>query len=175
MRLEEKQRITEELARKIGGSETIYLTDFTGLSVKAITELRARFREEGIGYRVVKNTLMRRAITELELPDISEHLQGPTGLVLADEDPVLPARVIKDFAKENDNRPVVKVGIVERQTVTPEAVDELAELPPKDALLGAIAGSLTAGVGGIAGVLEAVIRDIAYMIEEVARSREEAG
>lgn len=172
MRIEQKKRITEELAREIDESGTIYLTDFTGLDVKAMTDLRARLRAEGIRYRVVKNTLMRRALEGLDLPDLSEHLDGPTGLVLGDEDPVLPAKVVREFARDHEDRPAVKVGVVDRRSVPPETVAELAELPPRDDLLGAIAGSLTASVGGMVHVLNGLIRDIAYMVEQVAQERE---
>lgn len=172
MRIEQKRRIAEELAREIDESGTIYLTDFTGLDVKAMTDLRARLRAEGIRYRVVKNTLMRRALEGLDLPDLSEHLDGPTGLVLGDEDPVLPAKVVREFARDHEDRPAVKVGVVDRRSVPPETVAELAELPPRDDLLGAIAGSLTASVGGMVQVLNGLIRDIAYMVEQVAQERE---
>lgn len=174
MRVEEKKRITEELARHLREAGIIYLTDFTGLDVAAMTEFRDRLSERGLRYRVVKNTLMRRALEGLDLPDIEEHLRGPTGLVLGDDDPVVPAKAVREFAKEHDERPAVKVGIVERRTVTPEEIGALAELPPRDRLLGSIAGSLTAGVAGIAGALEALLRDVAYMIEQAAKLREEA-
>lgn len=174
MRKDEKKRITEALARELRGAGTIYLTDFTGLDVKSMTELRSRLREEGIRYRVVKNTLMVRALEGLDMPDLMRHLEGPTGLVLGDDDPVVPAKVVQEFAREHEDRPVVKIGVVERRTVEAAEVAQLAELPPRDELLGAIAGGLTASVGGIAGALAAVIRDIAYMVEEVARTREEA-
>lgn len=174
MKIEKKKQVAEELARALSEAGTIYLTDFTGLNVKDITELRARLREQGIRYRVVKNTLMRRALDGLELPDISPHLEGPTALVLGDEDPVMPAKLVREFAKEHEERPTVKVGVVDRRPVSSEEVTELAQLPPRDQLLGAIAAGLTASVGGIAGVLAAVIRDTAYLVEEVARAREGA-
>lgn len=173
MKLEEKQRITEEIAGELRDAGTIYLTDFTGLDVGAMTAFRDRLSEEGLRYRVVKNTLMRRALEGLELPDIEAYLEGPTGLVLGGDDPVVPAKAVREFAKEHEERPVVKVGIIDRRTVTPEEVGALAELPPRDALLGSIAGSLTAGVSGIVGMLAGVIRDIAYMVEEVAKRRGE--
>lgn len=173
MRLEDKKRIAEELSEHLREAGIIYLTDFTGLDVSAMTEFRDRLSKAGLRYRVVKNTLMRRALEGLELPDIDEHLEGPTGLVLGDDDPVVPARAVRAFAKEHDERPVVKVGIIDRRTVTPEEVGVLAELPPRDELLGSIAGGLTAGVSGIVGVLGAVIRDLAYLVEEVAKRRED--
>lgn len=172
MRIEEKQRVAEELSERLRAAGTIYLTDFTGLDVGAMTEFRDRLTREGLQYRVVKNTLMRRALEGLELPDIDEHLEGPTGLVLGSDDPVVPARAVREFAREHEERPVVKIGIVDRRTVSPEEIGTLAELPPRDELLGSIAGGLTSGVSGIVGVLAGVIRDIAYLVEEVARRRE---
>ena len=172
MTLNQKQTIAEELQGRISSAEVVYLTDFTGLDVESIGDLRRKLREAGAEYTVVKNTLTKRAMEGLDLPDLTEHLQGPTALVLGGEDPVAPAKVVREFAKEHDERPVVKIGVVERLVVSAEQVTRLADLPPKDHLLAAIAGSLTAGVGGIAGVLNAVIRDIAYMVEEVAKQGE---
>jgi large subunit ribosomal protein L10 len=174
MRLEDKERVTQELFEQLKESGTIYLTDFTGLNVKAMTEFRSRLRMEGIGYRVVKNTLMKRALEDLDLPDLSEHLDGPTGLVLSKSDPVVPAKVVNEFAKEHDDRPVIKIGIIDREEVSPDHVKQLADIPPYEVLLGSIAGSLTAGVSGVVGVLNAIVRDIADMIGQVAHKTEEA-
>ncbi len=172
MKLDQKQAIAEELHGRLGTAEVVYLTDFTGLTVEAIGNLRAKLREVGAEYRVVKNTLAIRALEGLDIPNLGEHLQGPTALVLAGEDPVAPAKAVREFARENEDRPVIKVGVVERRTVTAEQVTRLADLPPRDFLLASIAGSLTAGVGGIAGVLNGLIRDIAYMVGEVAKQGE---
>ncbi len=139
----------------------------------ALGELRGRLRESGASLRIVKNTLTIRALDGLDLPDLKEHLTGPTGLVLAGADPAAPAKVMRDFAKEHDQRPVVKVGIVDRRKVGPEEIKLLADLPPRDVLLGSIAGSLTASVAGIVGSLNAVIRDIALLVEEVAKKGEQ--
>jgi len=172
MTLKQKQAIAADLSVRLDAAKTVYLTDFTGLEVVAVSELRTRLRKEGAEYRIVKNTLARRAMEGLDLPGLSEFLVGPTGLVLTDGDPAVPARVIKEFAKEHDDRPVLKVGVVDRRTVSAGEVGRLADLPSREALLGAIAGSLTAGVAGIAGVMDGLIRDIAHMVEEVARKQE---
>lgn len=172
MKLEQKQTIAEELQGQLTSSDVVYLTDFTGLTVEAIGALRRQLREAGAEYRVVKNTLTLRALEGTDIPDLTEHLQGPTALVLGGDDPVAPAKVVREFAKGNDERPVVKVGIVERRVVTQEEVARLADLPPMDHLLASIAGGLTAGVGGIAGALNSLIRDIAHMVEEVAKQGE---
>lgn len=172
MRLDQKKTLTEELRGLLSSADVVYLTDFTGLSVEAIGDLRRKLREAGAEYRVVKNTLTLRALEGTDLPDLTEHLQGPTALVLGGQDPVGPAKVVREFAKANDARPVVKIGVVEGRTVSVDEVTRLAELPPMDDLLAAIAGGLTAGVAGIAGALNSLIRDIAYMVEEVAKQGE---
>jgi len=174
MRLDEKKRVAEELTRQVQDHGTIYLTDFTGLNVKAITEFRSLLREQGLGFRVVKNTLMRRALEGLDLPDLTGHLEGPTALIFSESDPVAPARIVKDFARDHDDRPVIKIGVVDRREVGPDQIHRMAGLPSREDLLGSIAGGLTASVGGIAGALSALIRDITHMIGEVAKQNEAA-
>jgi large subunit ribosomal protein L10 len=171
----EKIQLTAELADVLSGADILYLTDFTGLNVKDITELRRRFREAGSRYLVVKNRLALRALESLDLPDISEHLQGPTGLVIAADDPVAPAKTLRAFAKEYEDRPALKGGVVEKRLVSAADIVTLAELPPREELLGGIAGALTASVAGIVGVLNGLLRDLAYLVEEVARKQEGGG
>lgn len=168
----EKIQLTAELIDTLGASDVLYLTDFTGLNVKEITELRRRFREAGYRFIVVKNRLALRAIEQLDLPDITEYLRGPTGFVVGTDDPVAPAKMLRDFAKENEDRPTVKVGVVENRLVGADEVMTLAALASREELLAGIAGSLTAPLAGIVGVLEGLLRDIASMIEEVAKKQE---
>lgn len=170
--LEQKKAVVAGLREDLEGAGTILLTDFTGLDVDAMTELRSRLREEGIGYRVAKNTLMHFAVEELDLPGLDEHLEGPTGVVLGQADPVVPAKIVKEFAEEHEDRPTVKVGVVDRRVVSAEDVAQLAELPTREELLASIVGSLTSPVAGVVGVLEGLIRDIAHMAHEAARKRE---
>lgn len=172
MKREEKKRVTEELAESFRESGTIYLTDFTGLSVGEMTEFRDRLAEEGVRYRVVKNTLALRALSDSELPDISDHFRGPTGLVLGEDDPVAPAKVLTEFADEHDDRPAVKVGVVESRVVEPAEIEDMAELPSREEMLGSIAGGLTASAGGIAGILGRIVGDIADIAHRAAQERE---
>lgn len=170
--IEEKQEITEDLARLLEDAGAVYLTDFRGLDVEAMTDLRSRLREEGIGYRVAKNTLMIRALDGLDFPEMEDHLEGPTGLVLGGRDPVMPAKIVTEFAEEHGDRPSVKVGVVDRKIVSREDVEQLAELPPREELLASITGSLGAPIAGIVGVLEGLLRDIGHMAHEAAKKRE---
>src|SRR5215207_5008992 len=97
----EKQQIVTELRDKIKGAQALYYTDFTGLNVKRMTELRRRLRKQGVDYVVIKNTLALRAVNESGL--VGERLKGPTGLVMA-KDPVAAAKLLQDFAKEFDQK-----------------------------------------------------------------------
>src|SRR6202165_2423943 len=99
MKRTDKEQLVVELKEKIEGAKALYYTDFTGLNVKRMTDLRRKFRKAGVQYVVIKNTLARRAVNESGL--VGERLKGPTGLVMA-TDPVGAAKVLSDFAKEND-------------------------------------------------------------------------
>lgn len=171
----EKLEVTSELAGRLSEAKVLYLADFTGLDVKSMTELRRRFRETGSQFVVVKNRLALRALEQLDLPDIREYLRGPTGFVLAGSDPLAPAKALREFAKENDDRPALKIGVVENRIVSADEITQLADLPPQEQLLAGIAGSLTAPVAGAVGVLEGLLRDLAFLIEEVARAKEAGG
>jgi len=172
MRFDEKKAVAEDIAASLDRAGAVFVTDFSGLDVDAQGELRAKLREAGASYRVVKNTLAIRALEGLDYEGLEEYLTGPTGLVLAGSDPVAPAKAVKEFAKENDDKPTFRVGVVDRRTVPPEDIMRLADLPGMESLLGSIAGALTASVGGIAGVLNGLMRDIAQMVQEVAEKGE---
>src|ERR671922_628982 len=109
MKRPEKEKLVAELKQKLNGANALYYTDFTGLNVKRMTDLRRRLRKANVGYVVIKNTLALRAVNESGL--VSTRLKGPTGLVIA-KDPVTAAKVLADFAKENDQRPAVRGGVL---------------------------------------------------------------
>src|SRR5881275_694994 len=104
MKRPEKDKLVAELKQKLSGAKALYYTDFTGLNVKRMTDLRRRLRKANVEYVVIKNTLALRAVNESGL--IAERLRGPTGLVVA-KDPVTAAKLLQDFAKENDQKPAV--------------------------------------------------------------------
>src|SRR5678815_5843871 len=122
MKRTEKEQLVIELKEKIEGAKALYYTDFTGLNVKRMTELRRRFRKAGVEYVVIKNTLALRAVNESGL--VGERLKGPTGLVMA-RDPVEAAKILTDFAKENDKKPTVKGGLFEGKAIDTAQVKQL--------------------------------------------------
>lgn len=171
---ERKQAVVDELAGKLGEARAFYLTDFTGLNVKKMTDLRAKMRAEGVEYLVVKNTLALRAIEDLDFPDISEFFTGPTGLVIGRDDAVTAAKVLSDFAKENDDRPTVKVGVVERQQMGPEQVGRLAKLPPREVLLSELAGAMQAPLATLVFLMEGKTREFLGLLEALRAQRDGA-
>src|ERR671938_1131197 len=119
MKRAEKEQLVAELKDKIKSAPALYYTDFTGLNVKRMTDLRRRMRKANIEYVVIKNTLALRAVNESGL--VADRLRGPTGLVVA-RDPVTAAKLLQDFARENDQKPTVKGGLFEGQALDPDQV-----------------------------------------------------
>jgi len=171
----QKQEMVTTLAQQVAKSETIYVTDFTGLNVAHITDLRRRLRAVGVEYVVVKNTLARRALTESQRQQggLEEHLAGPTALVLAGADPVGAAKVLTDFAKEFE-KPAIKIGLVEGKPVTPAQVKSLAALPSKQQLLAQLGGALQAPMAGFLGVLNGLLYAMVGALEALKEQRTQA-
>ncbi len=175
MNKEQKNAAVAELHEKLSGATAFYLTDFTGMSVKQVTRFRTRLRAEGVEYVVVKNTLAQRALADLELPDVAGFFTGPTGLVIGSGDAVAAARVLRDFARETDNKPGIKAGIVERRAVGPEDITRLADLPPREVLLAQLAGGLNAPASRLAGGLGQLVAGLARAIDALRQQREASG
>jgi large subunit ribosomal protein L10 len=172
MKVSEKQAIVDELQQKLNGANAFYLTDFSGLTVKKVTDLRRRLRNAGVEYVVVKNTLAERALQGTDLPDVAKFFRGPTGVVIAPADPVASAKVLADFAKENDNKPAIKAGIVERKAVTAAQIDALAKLPPREVLLAQLAGALEAPMAQLAYVMQAKLYEMAGLLEALREQKQ---
>jgi large subunit ribosomal protein L10 len=174
MKVQQKEMVVEELTTKLRGASAFYLTDFTGLNVKRITDLRARLRRQGVEYLVVKNTLAQRALGGLDLPDVGEFFTGPTGLVIGGDDPVAAAKVLEEFAREHDNRPAMKAGVVDGRAVSAEEIGRLAKLPPRDVLLAQMAGALEAPISQLAFLLQGLLGEFVGLIEALRSERERA-
>lgn len=174
MNKEQKSAFVVELHDKLAGARAFYLTDFSGMNVKQMTQFRSRLRQQGVEYVVVKNTLALRALADLELPDVAAFFRGPTGVVIGQDDAVTAAKVLTDFAREFDNRPAVKVGLIERKTIGPEQVKQIAELPSKDELLAQLAGGLQAPMARLAGGMSQLVAGFARALDALRQQREGA-
>lgn len=171
----EKQAFVDDFRSKVQEAGVLYLTDFSGLDVKSITVLRQRLRESGAEYIVVKNRLAKLAVADLDLPDISEALLGPTGVVLGYGGSVEPAKAVRDFAKEHDDKPVFKLGVLDNEIVSVAEIERLAKLPPRDQLLAELAGALEAPMAAFASALEGKIQEMSGLLEALREQKESGG
>lgn len=158
---QEKAVLVSEIAEKFKASKSTIATDYRGLTVAEVTELRKQLREAGVEYKVLKNTLSRRALAELEVTGFDEYLTGPTALAFGFDDPVTPAKVLNDFARRHKALEL-KGGLVEGKVVSAEGVISLATLPSREGLLSMLLS-----------VLQAPMRNLAYSVKQIAEQREE--
>src|SRR5678816_2648935 len=154
MKRADKEQLVIELKEKLEGATALYYTDFTGLNVKRMTELRRRLRKANVEYVVIKNTLALRAVNESGL--VGERLKGPTGLVVT-KDPVAAAKLLTDFAKENDKKPTVKGGLFEGKSIDAAQVTKLASMPSREQMLAELGASMQAPLAAFAGAMNAVL------------------
>jgi len=168
----EKIALVEEIAGKLESANSVILCDFKGINVEEISELRKRCRDEGVTFRVIKNTLLTRAAEKVGIEGLGEHFVGPTALAFS-EDYSKPAKVLKEFQKEFQKL-TLKAGYVDGQVIDETGVIALADLPGREELLGMLAGVLQAPISGFARVLNANIQGFANVIDQLAKQKGEA-
>jgi len=171
MKRTEKEQLVAELKQKMSGATALYYTDFTGLNVKRMTELRRRLRRANVDYVVIKNTLALRAVNETGL--IGERLRGPTGLVVT-KDPVAAAKLLTDFAKENDQKPAVKGGLFEGKSIDTAQVKKLASMPSREQMLADLGAGLQSPMAAFLGALNGLLYMFAGALEGLRTQREGA-
>lgn len=159
--LKEKQQIVAEVKDKLQNSASTIIADYRGLKVSQVTELRKQLREAGVEFRVLKNTLIRRATAETDLTDLDPHLVGPTAVAFSPEDPVSAAKILSDFAKQNEHLKL-KVGVVEGKVIDAAEIKELADLPSREGLLSMLLS-----------VLQAPMRNLALAVKAVSEKQEQ--
>jgi len=143
LNLEKKKKIVADLKEKFNKVKVLIVTDYKGLDVKSVSELRKKIREAGAEYHVVKNSLLIRASDETDIAPLKESFKGPSAVAFSFDDPVAPARVLTDFAKEN-KKLEIKKGIIDGKILDLKAVKALASLPSKDILLGQVLSTMNA-------------------------------
>ena len=166
-----KKAVVEEIKEKVDKAQGVVLVDYRGLNVEELTELRRNYREAGIDYKVYKNTMMRFAFKDAGLEEFNEHLVGPNALVFGFEDPVQPAKITEQFAKEHDDLEI-KAGIVDGKIVDIDEIKKLASLPSRDVLIAQTLGGLNAPISGFANVLQGTIRNLVYALNAVREQQE---
>jgi large subunit ribosomal protein L10 len=154
LNLQEKQAVVAEVSAQVAQAETMVLAEYRGIEVGDITKLRADARNAGVYFRVVKNTLARRAVEGTPFEALSDQMVGPLVYSIS-ADPVAAAKVVFEFAKTNDKL-VVKAGAYNGKVLDAAGVNALATIPSKDVLLAQLCGLLQSPVSGLARVLAAV-------------------
>ena len=173
----EKVDKIKELTAALSNAKVIYLADFTGLDVAKVTGLRNKLRDAEVSYQVVKNRLAKRAAAEAGISGLDEHLVGPTAIALTSEDPIAPAKILQDFADEDDTFSI-KSGFMDGQILSPNEIEALSKLPSREELLGKVLGSVQSPMYGLAGVLNGLLRNLVGVIgaiEEMQKSSDAEG
>ena len=176
--MSKKQAVVAELKEQLTSAKGVVLTGYKGLTGAQDTALRREFREAGVTYHVVKNTMLRLAAQEAGIEGLDEHLEGTTAFAFSAEDAVAPAKVIGGFIKKNklDDAGVlmIKVGMVEGQVIDAKEVNALATLPSREELIAKMLGSMNAPISNTVNVLQGVIRKAVYVLDAVRAQKESA-
>lgn len=171
MKRSEKEQIVAEVTEVVGRAQGMFFTDFGDLTVEQATELRREFRKSGVDYRVVKNTLIRKALESVTGYDkVYDKLVGPTGVAFAFDDPVVPAKIIQKFS-EKHSKLSLKVCVLDKEVYDGARLGELAKLPSRKEMMASILGSIQAPLTGVPTVINAVLRDLVSVIGEIEKKK----
>ena len=158
--IEQKKALVDEITTKFKESQSTVVVDYRGLDVAQVTELRKSLREAGVDFKVYKNTMTRRAVEAAELTDLSDTLVGPTAIAFSADDVIAPAKILNEFAKENEALEI-KGGVIEGKVATLDQIKELATLPNYEGM-----------VSMLLSVLQAPVRNFAYAVKAVGENKE---
>jgi large subunit ribosomal protein L10 len=174
----EKEQIISDLHQQVEGVKAVVLTNYRGLNVEQMNQLRQRLREEKISFNVVKNTLMKLASKGTDLEKLDDYFEGPTAIAISYGDPIPLAKILSDFQK---TQPLfeIKAGVIEGRVTPPEEVKALASMPSREIILTQILGGIqTPGIqlaGVLLSVLQQVLNVIQARVDQLATSSVESG
>jgi large subunit ribosomal protein L10 len=169
---QEKVDTVEALKSRLDGVTTVLLTEYRGLTVQQLSDLRKQLKAVSAEYKIVKNRLARLAVKSSGLEALTPLLKGPTGMIVARQDPIAVAKTLQTFAKTNQAL-TIKAGIVDGQVMQPAGLKALADLPSKEALRAQIVGVLNGPLSQLVGLLTAPHRDLVYVLAERSKSAAE--
>jgi large subunit ribosomal protein L10 len=169
---EKKEELVTGYVESFSRSQAVILTDYRGMSMAELQELRAKLRPAEAKYIVVKNSLAKRALQQLDLPVPEEMLSGPTAIAFCHGETPAVAKMLQDFAKENKILQI-KGGLMERRIFTADEVSTLASMPPREVILAQVLGSVQAPAGRVVGAVTGVMRNILYLLQAYAEKLEE--
>ncbi|NTW69769.1 MAG: 50S ribosomal protein L10 [Chlorobiaceae bacterium] len=172
MKRDRKEQIVQDVAVKVNKSQGIYLTEFQGLSVAKMAELRSEFRKVGVEYRVVKNTLIKKALKDLAGADkLAAGLKCTTGVAFGYDDPLAPAKVIRKFSKTNELLKF-KMAAIDGVVFGADALPALSEMLTKTENVGRAAGLINNVVSSVPIVVNAIARNLVSVLDQVAKQKQ---
>jgi len=173
LNISQKKEVVERLAKDFKESEISILVDYKGLNVLKMTELRALLRKEGIRIEVVKNSLLERASEGTDAALMKDFYKGPNAIILSKKDPVAPAKILMNFAKDNDKLEI-KAGALSGKLLSPEDIKQLAKLPSKEEFLGKLVYTLNTVPTSLVNVLSGVPRAFVNVLNAIKDQKEAA-
>lgn len=154
-----KQQTVSEITQKFKNAKSVVVVNYSGLTVEQVTKLRAQCREAKVDYCVLKNTLARRALDDLQITGLDEILNGPSAFAFGMDDVIAPAKIISEFVEKSKTEVMkIKAGLMGSEIMTAEKVSELAKVPSREVLLARLLGSLQSSVSGFVRVLDAIAK-----------------
>lgn len=163
----QKLEVVQEFAERLSNAPFVAVADYRGITVEQVNGLRRTLEAQGVEYRVIKNTLAKRAIAGTPMEELGEHLTGMSGWVLSGEDPVAAAKVLRDATKDLAKAEtfIVKAGYFDGQTLDAAGVAKVADLPSKEELLSLLLRTLQAAPRQVMGVIRGPARDLLYLLK----------
>jgi large subunit ribosomal protein L10 len=168
----EKEKLVEQLARRLSDSQISILTGYMGLNVQQMTDLRNQLRKAGVDYRVFKNTLARIAAKDSKLEGLLPFIEGPTGYAFSN-DAVVSSKVLVEFGRGNQNMKI-KCAVLKGRIIEGERVQAIATLPPREVLLAQVLGQMNAPITGLVNVLSGPVRNLVNALEDLRKKKEAA-
>lgn len=173
MRLEEKKQTVSELAQKLERSNIVITTNYIGLTVAEMTELRRKLRQEGIEYRVIKNTLARFAAEQVDKENLNSIIEGPTAIAFGYGDETVPAKALLDYIRSTKSELKIRGGLMRERVLSASEVATLATLPPKEVLIAKLLSGMQGSIFALVNVLNANIAGFTNLL--VARKKQLEG
>lgn len=172
MDIETKKQFVEQLRERMQKSKVVILTDFKGLDVAMLTELRGKLREAQVEYEVVKNTMLRRASEGTAIEPIKDYFKGPSAIAISYDDPVAPAKVLTDFAKTNEKL-AIKIGVMNGKVIDLSSIKALSSLPSREELLAQVLSAMIAVPTSLVRALNDVPRRMVNVLQAIKESKEQ--
>jgi large subunit ribosomal protein L10 len=167
----EKIQVVEEMTAEFKKAGSVFVADYAGLRVGDMTQLRKQLREAGVSMHVVKNTLLRRAASDVGFGEISEHFKGPTAVAFGPSDPVAAAKIFHEFYGRLE-KPTIRKFVFEKRTYGTADLKAIASLPPKEVILAQLIGAIEGPIAGFIGTLDAVIRELVGTVDAIAEKKQ---